>query len=55
MPLRHTARNAMAIFRAQSLREERPGRIPWRALMDRLRHAVSPATERRLVGRRSAE
>jgi hypothetical protein len=44
MILRRIACNAMAIFRAHSLREERPGLIPWRELMDWLRHAVSAAT-----------
>jgi hypothetical protein len=55
MILRRIACNAMAIFRAHSLREVRPGLIPWRELMDWLRHAVSAATEHHLVGLRWAE
>lgn len=52
MILRRIACNAMAIFRAHTLREERRDLIPWRELMDRLRHAVLAAQAHHLAGLR---
>jgi len=55
MLLRRIACNALAIFRAHTLREERRGLIPWRELMDRVRHAVVAAQEHHLTGLRWQE
>ena len=52
MILRRIACNAMAIFRAHTLREERRDLIPWRELMDRLPPAVLAAQAHHLVGLR---
>lgn len=52
MILRRIACNALAIFRAHTLREERRDFIPWRELMDRLLHAVHAADEGHLAGLR---
>lgn len=52
---RRIALNALALFRAHSLREERPGLIPWRELMERLLHALHAATAIHIADLRWAE
>lgn len=53
--LRRIACNALALFRAHTLREERAGLIPWRELMGRLLHAVHAARDIHLDGLRWGE